>query len=146
MSYKYYNSVWSVSVGAYRVWRHHLSKISYLSVKIMKTVLLCCNRIITPWSLQQWIVIITLEGHQGIIKTEKLLHKKVWFPQIDCLVESKVKSCFATYTWSLIRTAKDDWATSPAWSEISINFAGPFLSGEYLLVVIDAYSRFPEIS
>ncbi|KAL8593283.1 hypothetical protein ACOMHN_009936 [Nucella lapillus] len=29
--------------------------------------------------------------------------------------------------------------------EVSIDFCGPFPSGDYLLVVVDAYSRFPEI-
>ena len=31
------------------------------------------------------------------------------------------------------------------WTEISVDFAVPFPSGEYLLVVIDDYSRFPEV-
>ena len=32
-----------------------------------------------------------------------------------------------------------------AWHTLHIDFCGPFLTGEYLLVVIDAYSRFPEV-
>ena len=31
------------------------------------------------------------------------------------------------------------------WSEVSADVTGPLPSGEYLLVVTDAYSRFPEV-
>ncbi|GFO17917.1 transposon ty3-g Gag-Pol polyprotein [Plakobranchus ocellatus] len=31
------------------------------------------------------------------------------------------------------------------WDELSVDFAGPFPTGEYLLIVIDDYSRFPEV-
>ena len=31
------------------------------------------------------------------------------------------------------------------WTEVSIDFSGPFPSGEYLLVAIDSYSRYPEV-
>ena len=31
------------------------------------------------------------------------------------------------------------------WSSVSIDFCGPFPSGEHVMVVIDDYSRFPEI-
>ena len=31
------------------------------------------------------------------------------------------------------------------WHTVHIDFSGPFPSGEYLLVVIDAYSRFPKV-
>lgn len=31
------------------------------------------------------------------------------------------------------------------WHTVNADFCGPFPTGEYLLVVIDAYSRFPEV-
>ena len=31
------------------------------------------------------------------------------------------------------------------WKEVAVDFTGPFAGGEYLLVVIDEYSRFPEV-
>ena len=31
------------------------------------------------------------------------------------------------------------------WKELAIDFLGPLPSGDYLIVVIDEYSRFPEI-
>ena len=32
-----------------------------------------------------------------------------------------------------------------AWHTVHVDFCGPFPTGEYLFVVIDAYSRFPEV-
>ena len=37
-----------------------------------------------------------------------------------------------------------DLPTGP-WKQVSIDFKGPFPTGEYLLVIIDDYSRFPEV-
>eukprot|EP00794_Sanderia_malayensis_P001428 gene1428-biopygen1178 len=34
---------------------------------------------------------------------------------------------------------------SHAWNEVKIDFCGPFPTGHYILVVIDVYSRYPEI-
>ena len=34
---------------------------------------------------------------------------------------------------------------SAPWKEVAMDFLGPFPTGEYLLVVIDAFSRFPEV-
>ena len=31
------------------------------------------------------------------------------------------------------------------WQEINIDFKGPLPSGQYLLVIIDSYSRYPEV-
>jgi len=33
---------------------------------------------------------------------------------------------------------------SAPWREVAIDFAGPFPSGDYIMVVIDEFSRFPE--
>jgi hypothetical protein len=32
-----------------------------------------------------------------------------------------------------------------AWTNVAVDFVGPFPTGEYLIVVIDEYSRYPEV-
>ena len=66
------------------------------------------------------------EGYQGLVKAKSLLREKVWFPHIDKLVESKVKSSEAC----LIATPeckREPLQMSPLpaarWKEISVNFA-----------------------
>ena len=76
------------------------------SVQIFKTIkdelslcedsdtILHCNNVVILRSLRQRTVDIAHEGHQGIIKTKRLLREKVWFPYINRLVDT-VKSCLA---------------------------------------------------
>lgn len=52
-------------------------------------------RIVIPGKLQNKIIDIAHEGHQGIHKTKQLLRETVWFPGIDKLVENKIKKCLA---------------------------------------------------
>ena len=35
--------------------------------------------------------------------------------------------------------------SSAPWKEIAVDFTGPYAPGEYLLVVVDKYSRYPEV-
>ena len=49
------------------------------------------------------------------------------------------RSCHKT------RTTENDRRTSAPWRKLSTDFCGPFPSGDYLFVVIDEYSRYPEV-
>ena len=51
------------------------------------------TRLVIPKSLHEHVVNLVHEGHRGLVKTKSLLHKEVWFPNIDRLAEDKVKSC-----------------------------------------------------
>ena len=46
-----------------------------------------------PKSLQDRTVELAHEGHQGVVKTKKLLREKGWFPYSDKMVEHKVENC-----------------------------------------------------
>ena len=53
------------------------------------------NRLVIPAKLRPQVIRFAHEGHQGLIKTKKLLREKVWFPKIDALVEKAEKTCLA---------------------------------------------------
>lgn len=110
------------------------------------SVLLHQNRLVLPASLQQAAVNLAHEGHLGIVKTKQLLREKVWFPGINSLVEATCKSCVpclaATPTTNKEPLHMTKLPDQP-WTHLSCDFCGPFPSGDYLLVVIDDYSRFP---
>ena len=119
-------------------------------ISVCNGVLLRGNRIILPAILQATAVDLAHAGHQGIVKTKALIREKLWFPGIDKMVEEKVKSCLACQatTQSKLPVHEPLNMTSlpeSAWKEVSTDFVGPFPSGDYLLVVTDAYSRFPEV-
>ena len=64
------------------------------------------------------------------------------------MVEAKIKCCLACAATSSEKTREPLKMTelpSSPWSEVSMDFQGPYPSGDYLLVVIDDYSRYPEI-
>ena len=55
-------------------------------------MLLKCDRLVIPATLQERIVDIAREGHLGIVKTKALLREEVWFSRMDKIVETKVKA------------------------------------------------------
>lgn len=119
-----------------------------LSFSEEHNVVLRASQIVIPRSLQQRAIDLAHEGHQGIVKTKQLVREKVWFPHIDRLVETKIQSCLACLSTTPDHPAEPLKMTNlpnRPWSEVSIDFCGPFPSGDYLLVVIDAYSRYPEV-
>ena len=105
--------------------------------------------IVVHETLREKVVDITQEGHMGMTKTKALVREKVWFPKIDRMVEEKVKSCLAcqvtTPTNEREPLQMSELPTAP-WTEVSINFGvAPTGSSEYLLILIDDYSRFPAV-
>ena len=96
-------------------------------------------------SLQQNVVDLAHMGHQGIVKTKALLREKVWFYNIDSLVEDAVKNCLTcqiatpTFNHEPLRTSPLPRAP---WTELSMDF-GQISPNQFLFVVIDEYSRFP---
>ena len=105
-------------------------------------------RIVVPNSLRYQTIALAHQGHQGIVKTKQLLREKVWYPQIDKEVEEFISNCVACQA-NGPETPPDPLKMTPLlpapWHTVHIDFCGPFPTGEYLLVVIDAYSRFPEV-
>ena len=112
-----------------------------LTVTDKADLILCGNCIVIPTVLQQRAVEIAHEGHQGIVKTKTLLREKVWFPGIDAMVKAAIQNCIACQANGTLNVC----AATTTMAYRSVDFCGPFPTGEYLLVLIDGYSRFPEV-
>ena len=103
------------------------------------------QKIVIPLSLQERVISIAHEGHQGITKTKELLRTKVWFPRLDALVEKKISSCHTcqinhpTVNYEPLRMTG---MPNGPWENVDIDFYGPTPDGTDLLVLIDQYSRF----
>ena len=89
-------------------------------------VILRGTRIAVPSKLQERVVNLAHEGHQGVQKTNSLLREKVWFPGIDKMVEKKVQSCCACLV-STPESKREPLSMSP------------------LLIITDDYSRYPVV-
>ena len=88
--------------------------------------------------------------HQGIVKTKRLIREKDWFPRIDKMVKDKVDNCLACQAVTPSKSSRIEPLQmtplpSGPWKMLAMDFLGPFPSGYFLLVVIDEYSRFPEV-
>ena len=89
-------------------------------------------------------------GHQGIVKTKHFLRDSVWSPGIDRMVEEVVKGCLPCQAENHDpKPVCELLHMSPfplgQWQELSVDFCGPFPSGDYLLVVTDYFSQYPEV-
>ena len=105
--------------------------------------------IVIPEKLQDQILDICHEGHQGLVKCKKLLRSKVWFPGIDKAMKKKTDDCIPCRATAVQRNERNPLQMSPLpngpWINVSADHCGPFPTGELVLVVIDEYSRFPEV-
>ena len=50
-------------------------------------------RIVMPQSLWKQTIMLTHEGHQGMVRTKARLREKVWWPQRDKQMEDVIRSC-----------------------------------------------------
>ena len=119
-----------------------------LTVSSDSKIVLRGSRIVIPTTLRERAIDIAHEGHQGLVKTKKLLREKVWFPGIDNEVQQKIKKCLACQA-NGPKNSPDPLHMTPLppkpWHTLNMDFCGPLPTGEYLFVIIDAYSRFPEV-
>ncbi len=115
---------------------------------VKDSVIMKGSKLVIPSSLQKQILELGHESHMGVLKTKRLLRQKVWFPGIDKQVEDMIQSCHACQMAStpprqppVIMT---DLPTGP-WRQLAMDITGPF-GNEYVLVVIDYYTRFPMVA
>ena len=106
------------------------------------------SRIVLPEKLQKQALALAHEGHQGVVRTKSRLREKAWWPRMDKEVEDFVKVC---YPCQLVgtRLRPEPIRSTPLpqgpWDEIAVDLCGPLPNGESLLVVIDYFSRWPEV-
>ena len=106
------------------------------------------DRIVIPSLLQERMVKVAHEGHLGMANTKRLLRSKARFPNMDNLVENEVKHCLpcqaTVYQHDREPLVMSELPNGP-WEQVKIDFYGPLPTGDYLLEVIDEYSRWVEV-
>ena len=115
---------------------------------IVDDIILRGSRILMPISLREQTLKLVHEGHQGIVKTKRLLREKVWWPGIDQAIERLIRTCIACQAQGPLSTPPPLHMTtmpSKPWQTLHADLCGPFPSGESLLVMVDTCSRWPEV-
>ena len=75
----------------------------FKELSIAKDAICKGTRIITPHSLQNKVIKITHEGHQGLVKTKQLPRSRVWLPKVDEKNSAFVSPCIACQTTTIRR-------------------------------------------
>uniref|UniRef100_A0A8L8KB94 RNA-directed DNA polymerase n=1 Tax=Heligmosomoides polygyrus TaxID=6339 RepID=A0A8L8KB94_HELPZ len=109
--------------------------------------LLTSSRIVIPKALQRRVLFSLHKAHPGQTRMKMLARSFVYWPTLDNDIEKLVKSCA-----SCAKAAKDpakaelySWPKPAApWTRVHADFAGP-LDAVHYLIIVDAYSKWPEI-
>ena len=106
------------------------------------------NQIILPALLHAQAIRLAHEGHQATDRTVNLLRQTCWFPamrkQVIAFVDSCIACAAATNRNSPVPLEPNVLPDRP-WQKLHCDFKGPIASKYYLHVIIDQYSKFPEV-
>ena len=109
-------------------------------------ILLRDTRMVIPENLRIRATQLAHEGHQGVIKTKRLLRERIWFPNIDKMIEDLLGNCnICQLNNGGNRKEKLKMTEFPKlpWTHLSMDFFGPLPNKNELLVIKDLHSRFP---
>lgn len=135
--------VWNYTsnmIKPYHAFRNELGKVGDLVVR--------GSRLIVPKSLRARMLNLSHEGHPGRTKMQQRLRQTCWWPGMDDAVARIVDSCEGCRLVSQPERPEPmqrrKLPQSP-WVDVAIDFLGPLPSGDYLLVIIDYFSRYKEV-
>ena len=115
---------------------------------VVNDVIVRGNRVVIPPSLQADVIGLAHEGHMGIDKTLNLLRETCWFPKMKELVTEFVNSCrpcLAASSTTPPTPLSPHLLPERPWQQLHADFKGPIANKYYLHVVIDQYSKYPEV-
>lgn len=114
---------------------------------VEKECLLWGYRVVAAESVQQCVLRELHASHFGIVKMKMLARSYVWWPNIDKDIEDVAAAC------KVCGQGRKKPASVPltpwpypdkCWSRIHSNFLG-FFYGHIFMLILDAYSKWPEI-
>ena len=107
------------------------------------------HTVVLPEALHnQAIALVHRLAHTGQTNTERLLLNRLWFPGYSTAVRAEVELCqICKHAVPDTRREPMGWIQAPtsAFSELSIDFKGPFHDSFYALVILDLYTKWPEV-
>lgn len=114
----------------------------------LEGVLLRGTRLIPPSSIRKVLLETAHEGHLGMVMMKRRLRTAVWWPNMDREVENFVKNCRSCILVGQpntpIPTQRRSLPSEP-WEDVAVDFLGP-IENEYILVAVDYFSRYIELS
>ena len=117
-------------------------------LSIVQQLILRGNRIVVPKSLQASLVELGHIGHQGVTKVKQYLRSRVWFPKMDSMIEEFAQTCLSCQTSTPANLCEPDKTSEMPqrpWQYLAMDFKGPIGQSFYFFLVIDEFSKFPEV-
>ena len=118
-----------------------------LTTALNDSILMRNRQLCLPQKLQDRALRLAHETHMGMTKTKRMLREKVYFPGITARIEEMIRCCPAC------QLCTDDSIRPPIsssklperpWQEVSCDYY-TLSNNDEVLVVIDDYSRYPEV-
>jgi hypothetical protein len=116
-------------------------------LSIIKGCLFYADRLIVPRTLRMKVLNQLHRGHPGVVRMKAVARSYVFWPGIDDDVQTYVKRCAscASAQKTPNKHLLQSWPTpTQAWDRVHIDYAGP-IDGYYFLLIVDAFSKWPEI-
>ncbi|XP_011859820.1 PREDICTED: uncharacterized protein K02A2.6-like [Vollenhovia emeryi] len=117
-------------------------------LSIVDDTLLLGDRIVVPKKLQPTILAALHKGHPGIRRTKQLAREYVFWPKMSEDIERLIRQCepCALNQKLPVKVPLEPWPVpSRPMERVHLDFAGP-IDGQYLLIFVDAYSKFLEVA
>ena len=115
---------------------------------VIDGVIIKGGQVVIPESLRAEVIGLAHEGHQYAEKTLSLLRQSCWFPRMRKDVLDYVESCIPCLS-AISRVTpvplQPNMLPERAWQNLHADFKGPIAGSYYLHVVIDQYSKYPEV-
>ena len=115
---------------------------------VEKECLLWGSRVVVPARLQPQVLQMLHAAHTGIVKMKALARSHVWWPKMDAAIEEMVGRCQHCQTFRHMPQKAPLHPLEPTtkpWERIHIDFCGPTQGNRMWLIVVDSYSKWPEI-
>ncbi|XP_038106927.1 uncharacterized protein K02A2.6-like [Culex quinquefasciatus] len=117
------------------------------SLSLVSNCLMYGERTVIPAKFRDRVLHQLHKGHPGVERMRSVARNYVYWPGIDEHITQLVRSCneCAKAAKTNPKTSLESWPipTQP-WQRVHADFAGP-VDGLYFLVVVDAFSRWPEV-
>ncbi|EYC24344.1 hypothetical protein Y032_0014g2450 [Ancylostoma ceylanicum] len=117
------------------------------TLSVVGSCVMSGERVVIPPELRSKVLKELHVGHPGIVRMKKLARSYVYWPNIDSDCEDMVRRCTSCQEAAKnpMKVALKTWPSpTRVWQRVHVDFAGP-LQGIYYLVVVDAFSKWPEM-
>ena len=105
-------------------------------------------QVVIPSKMRNAVLAELHETHAGMVKTKSVARMHIWWPNINSDIEQCIRLCTKCQAFKKdpARASLHPWeAPNQSWERIHIDFVGPFNRKMWLIIIIDALSKWLEV-